>query len=99
MLNNYIKPSVNLYSGALFIEHAMDWNLYVAVGLILLLTALTTITGGLTAVIYTDTLQTVIMLSGAAVVAAKALLKIGGWRGEDIKCILRNSIQHSSLRK
>ena len=40
--------SVNLYSGALFIERALNWSLYVSVVGILLLTALTTIGGGLT---------------------------------------------------
>ena len=37
-----------------------------------------------TAVIYTDTLQTVIMLSGAAFVAAKSYMEIGGWQGNNI---------------
>lgn len=36
------------------------------------------------AVIYTDTLQTVIMLIGAAIVAGKSMSKIGGWHGMNI---------------
>ena len=36
----------------------------------------------LSAVIYTDTLQTVIMLTGAAIVAGKSMVKIGGWSGK-----------------
>lgn len=82
LLYIFTKISVNLYSGALFIERALNWSLYVSVIGILILTALTTIAGGLTAVIYTDTLQTVIMLSGATVVAAKSLYEIGGWPGK-----------------
>ena len=36
---------VNLYSGALFIQQALDWNIYVSVMLILAATAICTVTG------------------------------------------------------
>ncbi|XP_022083329.1 sodium/glucose cotransporter 4-like isoform X4 [Acanthaster planci] len=61
----FTKISVNLFSGALFLQQALNWNIYLAVGLLLLLTAICTVTGGLAAVIYTDTLQFFIMLFGA----------------------------------
>ena len=54
-----------MYSGALFIQQAIGWNLYLSVGLLLGMTVLSTIAGGLAAVIYTDTLQAIIMLVGA----------------------------------
>ena len=38
-------PQVNLYSGALFIQQAFNWNLYISVLLLLSITALTTVTG------------------------------------------------------
>lgn len=53
---------VNLYSGALFIKIALGWDLYYSVLLILVMTALCTITGGLAAVIYTETIQSLIMV-------------------------------------
>ena len=37
-----------------------------------------------TAVIYTDTLQTVIMLAGASIVAGKSMVRIGGWSGKSL---------------
>ena len=52
---------VNLYSGALFIKIALGWDLYYSVLLILVMTALCTITGGLEAVIYTETIQSLII--------------------------------------
>lgn len=36
---------VNLYSGALFIQQALQWNLYISVLLLLVATAITTVTG------------------------------------------------------
>ncbi len=55
---------VNLYSGALFIKIALGWNLYYSVLLVLTMTGLCTVTGGLAAVIYTETLQSCIMIGG-----------------------------------
>lgn len=60
---------VNLFSGALFIQQALNWNLWVSISLLLAATALCTVTGGLAAVIYTDTLQAFVMVAGAVVLA------------------------------
>uniref|UniRef100_A0A4W3H6C0 Sodium/myo-inositol cotransporter 2 n=1 Tax=Callorhinchus milii TaxID=7868 RepID=A0A4W3H6C0_CALMI len=61
----FTKISVDIYAGAIFIQQALHWDLYIAVAGLLLITALYTVGGGLAAVIYTDALQTVIMLVGA----------------------------------
>ncbi|XP_022083327.1 sodium/myo-inositol cotransporter-like isoform X2 [Acanthaster planci] len=75
----FTKISVNLFSGALFLQQALNWNIYLAVGLLLLLTAICTVTGGLAAVIYTDTLQFFIMLFGACMLMILSFIKIGGY--------------------
>lgn len=75
----FTKISVNLYSGALFIEMALGWNLWYAVLLILALTGLCTIAGGLTAVIYTETLQTIIMIFGSIVLTLFSFNEIGSY--------------------
>lgn len=62
---------VDLYSGALFINQALQWNIYLSIMALLALTALCTMTGGLAAVIYTDTLQFFIMIGGASIVMVK----------------------------
>nr|XP_033772915.1 sodium/glucose cotransporter 4 isoform X2 [Geotrypetes seraphini] len=61
----FIKISTDIYSGALFIQISLGWDIYLATVILLLVTGIYTIAGGLTAVIYTDTLQTAIMLVGA----------------------------------
>ncbi|GAA34102.2 sodium/myo-inositol cotransporter, partial [Clonorchis sinensis] len=69
LLYVFTKISVNLYSGSLFLTEALQWNIWVSILLILVFTSLITITGGLAAVIYTDTLQCFIMVAGALVLA------------------------------
>lgn len=76
---------VNLYSGALFIRIALGWNLYYAVLLVLGMTGLGTITGGLAAVIYTETLQSVIMIGGGLTLMGFAFHEVGGYQNLYIK--------------
>ncbi|XP_022094643.1 sodium/glucose cotransporter 4-like [Acanthaster planci] len=77
----FTKISVDLYSGALFIEQALKWNLYVAIVSLLAITALYTVTGGLAAVIFTDTLQAIIMMVGAGILCVMSFIKVGGYAG------------------
>uniref|UniRef100_A0A8C3I849 Sodium/mannose cotransporter SLC5A10 n=1 Tax=Chrysemys picta bellii TaxID=8478 RepID=A0A8C3I849_CHRPI len=70
----------DLYSGALFVQVCLGWNLYLSTVLMLVVTALYTIAGGLAAVIYTDALQTLIMIIGAVILAVTAFSKIGGYQ-------------------
>ncbi|NP_001079025.1 solute carrier family 5 (sodium/inositol cotransporter), member 11 L homeolog [Xenopus laevis] len=75
----FTKISVDMYAGALFIQQALQWDLYVAVIGLLVITAIYTVAGGLAAVIYTDTLQTVIMIIGALILMAYSFIEIGGF--------------------
>ncbi|XP_040830425.1 sodium/glucose cotransporter 5 isoform X2 [Ochotona curzoniae] len=79
LLSVFTKISLDLYAGALFVHICLGWNFYLSTILTLTVAALYTITGGLTAVIYTDALQTVIMVVGAVVLAVKAFNQIGGY--------------------
>ncbi|KAM8962267.1 sodium/mannose cotransporter SLC5A10 isoform 2-T2 [Pelodytes ibericus] len=80
LLSVFTKISTDLYSGALFVQVCLGWNLYLSTVLMLVVTALYTIAGGLAAVIYTDTLQTVIMIVGAIILTITAFNKIGGYQ-------------------
>ncbi|KAM9250214.1 sodium/glucose cotransporter 2 [Cariama cristata] len=75
------KISVDMYSGAIFIQEALGWDLYAAVGALLAVTALYTVTGGLTALMYADLVQTLIIVVGASVLAGYALGAVGGYEG------------------
>ncbi|XP_053898979.1 sodium/mannose cotransporter SLC5A10 isoform X3 [Malaclemys terrapin pileata] len=80
LLSVFTKISTDLYSGALFVQVCLGWNLYLSTVLMLVVTALYTIAGGLAAVIYTDALQTLIMIIGAVILAVTAFSKIGGYQ-------------------
>ncbi|KAF4011561.1 hypothetical protein G4228_002854 [Cervus hanglu yarkandensis] len=75
----FTKISADIFSGAIFINLALGLDLYLAIFILLAITALYTITGGLAAVIYTDTLQTVIMLLGSFILTGFAFHKVGGY--------------------
>ncbi|XP_012673237.2 sodium/myo-inositol cotransporter 2 [Clupea harengus] len=76
----FTKISVDMYAGAVFIQLALQWNIYLAVVVLLSITALYTVAGGLAAVIYTDALQTVIMLVGAMILMGFSFTEVGGWQ-------------------
>uniref|UniRef100_A0A674MRI6 Sodium/glucose cotransporter 1 n=1 Tax=Takifugu rubripes TaxID=31033 RepID=A0A674MRI6_TAKRU len=73
------KISADMFSGAIFINQALGLNIYLAVIALLLITALYTVTGGLAAVIYTDTLQTIIMIVGSFILMGFAFAEMGSF--------------------
>nr|XP_026237506.1 sodium/glucose cotransporter 5 isoform X3 [Urocitellus parryii] len=79
LLSVFTKISIDLYAGALFVHICLGWNFYLSTILTLIITALYTIAGGLATVIYTDALQTIIMVVGAVILAIKAFDQIGGY--------------------
>ncbi|XP_061579366.1 sodium/myo-inositol cotransporter [Cololabis saira] len=81
LLYIFTKLSVDLYAGALFIQESLGWNLYVSILLLISMTALLTVTGGLVAVLYTDALQAVLMIGGALTLTIISLVKVGGLEG------------------
>ena len=64
---------MDLYAGALFLTRAMQWDgdvgMYLAIIVLLLVAAVFTIFGGLTAVIWTDAVQVVLMTAGSIVLS------------------------------
>ncbi|KAM8777369.1 sodium/myo-inositol cotransporter 2 isoform 1-T2 [Rhynchonycteris naso] len=77
----FTKISVDMYAGAIFIQQSLKLDLYLAVIGLLAITALYTVAGGLAAVIYTDALQTVIMLVGALTLMGYSFVAVGGLEG------------------
>ncbi|XP_063769123.1 sodium/glucose cotransporter 1 [Pseudophryne corroboree] len=85
LLYVFTKISADMFSGAIFIQQAMRINIYLAIVMLLLITAVYTVTGGLAAVIYTDTLQTIIMLVGSFILMGFAFSEVGGYEQFMIK--------------
>ncbi|XP_076853374.1 sodium/myo-inositol cotransporter 2-like isoform X3 [Brachyhypopomus gauderio] len=76
----FTKISVDMYAGAVFIQQALGWDIYLAVILLLAITAIYTVAGGLAAVIYTDAAQTLIMVMGALTLTGFSFVAVGGWQ-------------------
>ncbi|KAF5914214.1 sodium/myo-inositol cotransporter 2 isoform X6 [Diceros bicornis minor] len=77
----FTKISVDMYAGAIFIQQSLHLDLYLAIVGLLAVTALYTVAGGLAAVIYTDALQTLIMLTGALTLMGYSFAAVGGMEG------------------
>ena len=68
-----IHIGVSLYAGAAVVEEFFGINVYLSIAIISAVTALYTVVGGLKAVVVTETVQTVILLGGAAAITVLAL--------------------------
>ncbi|XP_078265832.1 sodium/myo-inositol cotransporter-like isoform X2 [Rhinoraja longicauda] len=79
LLYVFTKLSVDLYAGALFIRASLGWDLYLSIIVLIGLTAVLTVTGGLVAVIYTDVLQAILMIGGALTLMVVGIVKVGGF--------------------
>ncbi|MGB2627853.1 MAG: sodium:solute symporter [Candidatus Acidiferrum sp.] len=77
----FTKISVHLYAGAIIAESVLGWRPMTAAILLVIATGIYTVAGGLAAVIYTDLVQTLILLAGAIVLTVIGLEKVGGFAG------------------
>ncbi len=68
----------SLYSGGLLLSQITGWPLWLCLSLLMALATSFTITGGLTAVVYTDTFQSVLMIGASAALTGIAYFKAGG---------------------
>ena len=73
------KVSVTVYAGAVVFQTLMGIEFWSGALIIVLLTGAYTVIGGLRAVIYTDTLQAIVLIIGSLTITITGLIKIGGW--------------------
>lgn len=83
LLYVFTKISADLYAGALFIKLAMglegETGLYTSILILLAIAAIFTIGGGLSAVIWTDFVQTILMVCGSLALMIRSLQAVGGY--------------------
>ena len=73
------KVSITIYAGGIVVSELLGipfW--YGAIGIVVF-TGIYTVIGGLKAVIYTETLQTVVLIFGSVVITFLGLQEVGGW--------------------
>src|ERR1039457_1429961 len=73
------KLAFHLYAGALVLHSLLGWNVMPMVMLMGACVAVITIIGGFTAVAYTDSVQTAIMIAGCSLLPFVGLRRAGGW--------------------
>lgn len=77
----FTKISVHLYAAAIVLQRVVGWNQWTAAIILVIATGIYTVAGGLAAVIYTDLVQTLILLAGATALTLIGLDKVGGFAG------------------
>jgi SSS family solute:Na+ symporter len=81
MLVGYVltKVSVTVYAGAVVFQVLMGVDFWTGALVIVILTGIYTVVGGLRAVVYTEAVQTIVLIAGSAIVTFLGLRAIGGW--------------------
>ncbi|NQX39936.1 solute:Na+ symporter, SSS family [Pedobacter steynii] len=74
-----IHIAFSMLAGGIVLKTLFGLNMYVSVIVICLITAIYTIIGGLKAVVVTESIQTVVLLTGAFIISYAAYHKMGGW--------------------
>jgi len=75
----FTKICVNVYAGAVVFQALMGIDFWSGALIVVVLTGIYTILGGLRAVVYTEALQTIVLVAGSIIVTIAGLIKIGGW--------------------
>ncbi|SIO01994.1 sodium:solute symporter [Chitinophaga niabensis] len=74
-----VHIAFSMLAGGIVLKTLFGMNMYASVIIISLITAVYTIVGGLRAVVITESIQTVVLLSGAVIISIAAYHKMGGW--------------------
>lgn len=73
------KISVTIYAGGVVVSALLGIDFWTGAIATVILTGIYTVLGGMRAVVYTETLQAVLLIIGAAVLTVIGLDKVGGW--------------------
>lgn len=81
-LNIVVDTAGSLFAGALVVRMVFpELEIGVIIAVLAVFAGLYTIAGGLAAVIYTDAIQTALLLVGSVIIATTAFSEVGGWSG------------------
>src|SRR5258708_19856889 len=75
----FTKISVHLYAAAVVLERVVGWSPLTAAVILVIATGIYTISGGLAAVIYTDLVQTLILIAGASLLTVLAFSQVAAF--------------------
>src|SRR5437016_12459186 len=75
------KISVTLFAGGVVMRAVTGFDFWTSAIVLIVVTGLYTILGGLRAVIYTEVMQAVVLIIGSATMTVLGLQAVGGWSG------------------
>lgn len=75
------KISVSLFAGGIIVQQLTGLSIWASATVIVLITGIYTVAGGLRAVIYTELLQTFVLIGGSVSLTVFGLIEVGGWEG------------------
>ena len=85
VLSVLTKVSISLWASSIVFSDILGWPRFWVIWGVGLVTCLYTMKGGLRAVVYTDALQTAVLLLAAVVLTVLGLQAVGGWSGLQAK--------------
>lgn len=77
----FTKIAVGLFAGALLLQALLGWSMWKSALALVVATGIYTVAGGLAAVIYTEVMQTVVLIVGALTLMVIGLARVGGLSG------------------
>ena len=73
------KVSVTIFAGAVVFQSFLGVDFWTGATVLIVITGIYTIFGGLHAVMYTEALQAIILLGGSIILTISGLIQVGGW--------------------
>ena len=90
------KVSVTIYAGGIVVSELLNLDFWVGAIGIVVFTGIYTIIGGLKAVVYTETLQTIVLILGSVIITFLGFQEVGGW-DELTKTVTKVSPDHFNM--
>ena len=90
------KVSVTIYAGGIVVSELLNLDFWVGAIGIVVFTGIYTIIGGLKAVVYTETLQTIVLILGSVIITFLGFQEVGGW-DELTKTVTEVSPDHFNM--
>lgn len=90
-----IHISFSLLAGGIVLHTLFGVDMYASVIAISIITAIYTVVGGLTAVVVTESIQTIVLITGAIIMTVAAWHRMGGW--EPMVDVLKHGNQLNKL--
>lgn len=77
----FTKISVAVFAGAIVLRTVLGWGMWQSALALVIATGVYTVAGGMAAVIYTEVIQTVVLIGGALALMFIGLDRVGGFEG------------------